>query len=227
MAGVITGKRCLLLVTGLMFCATSSAFAAGEGYAGLIAPAAPVEDAAPAARTDEPPPQFGGYAGLIPGTVSEAPQSLYVTPVPGAVAPPPPKTVEDVTLMAAAHDQGGMLNMLQGSLALSDQVRRRLDKPRTRIENVLPMEYAAIRNIDQTMSKINDSSLSPEERVKTVSAARQKLSSMAEGLRYKLQIPDSLYQRMGVSDVFVSEEKEGAGKALALLNTALKELDKY
>lgn len=228
MAGVITGRRCLLLVAGLIWCAllSASAFAAaGGGYEGLIAPAVS-EDSASSSKTDDQVTPTAGYAGLIPDASNEG-KSLYITSMPGVAVPGALKTVEDVQLLAATYEQGGILNDLQKSLSLSDQVKRRLEKPRQRIENVLPMEYAARRNIEGFMSKIHNNNSSPEDLAKNVSAARQRLSSMAEGLRYKLMMPDSLYQRMGVSDVFVSEEKEGAGKALALLNSALRELDKY
>lgn len=231
MAKVVGYGRYSLVIAYFIVCAAVSmpAFAQSGGYEGLIAP--PADSAAsappPASPADEPP----GYSGVIPGgveaeTAKEQAPSMIGTPEPQS--PPAPKTSDDIRLLALKHggdhDGDGLRDDFMKNIKIPAQAP--LQK-RRRIDNMLPMEFAVKRNIEQLMAGIGDEKISAEDRAKKAGQAREALVKLAEGLHYKATIPDKTYQQMGLSDSFIAEEHEGTDKALSRLDLALKELEKY
>ncbi|MBI3440978.1 MAG: hypothetical protein HY052_04125 [Proteobacteria bacterium] len=203
------------------------AFAAGDGYSGLIAPPAP-NSSAPGTEAGN------GYAGLIPdrpdarGSADNTPEEQQpVTATPTTHAPMTSADLKMLALKYGLTKKRDMAAEFTKPLKLSDKQKEVLAKPRPRIENMLPAEYAARKNIEGVMPKVRDKSISPEEQKKSVSLARQRLGALAEGFRYKNNVSDDVYKKMGLPDIFIKEEREGNSKALSLLNEALKELDQY
>jgi len=205
-------------------------WAAGGGYEGLIAPAAP-DSPTPARAEDSHEPL--GYSGVISGYTGD--DDAAKEPAPSMTAPPEltriiiPESAEELGLLAAAQQYGGegIPDDVVKPFKASNRVANMLAKPRQRIENMLPMEYAVKKNVDKLMPGITDEKIPPEERAENVRKAQKKLATLAQGLLAKTTVPDSLYRQMGLSDVFISEEKESTDKALSRLNLALQELEKY
>lgn len=199
----------------------SSAPAADTGYSGLLAPAPAPAGSAPAAPKEQQP---AGYSGLIPGYVGGGAPAQQAAPV-------ATKASDDLKAQAAAQardrDGDGVLDGIKGVEKASAQTAQRLEKPRQRIQNMLPMEYAARQNIDQVMAEIKDKKLHPDKIKEKARKAHESLERLADGVRFKKMVPDKTYRDMGLPDIFIREEKEGNEKALALLNQALAELKGY
>jgi hypothetical protein len=246
-----------VVIAGFICCLSPAApvFAQGGGYEGLIAPAAPESSApdttdtssgyegllapapAPASRggaarqdKDEPP----GYSGLIPGRVEDnagGGPPAQMTSVPGTAQPIAPKSAEDIGVLSTLHgiDRNG--DGIPDDLMKPGQISRKtasaLGKPHKRIDNMLPAEYAARKNIDQLMPGVRDKKISAAVRAERVRNTQERLATLANGLRQKKAVPDRIYKAMGVPDIFVQEEKEGADQALLRLDKALKELKEY
>ena len=197
-------------------------------YEGLLAP----PPAAPASRSgkgggalvkEEPP----GYSGVIPGYVGGRPgggklpaedKPLQVTATPGLDKFLPSKTSADLKAPSVILEKPGRV---------SAKMARTLAKPSARINDMLPMEYVARETIDQLMPGVRDKKLPAAVRAENIRQAHARLATLADGLRYRKMVPDKTYREMGLPDVFIKEEREGADKALLRLNRALTELKEY
>ena len=140
-----------------------------------------------------------------------------------------PLTLEDVKILAGLSARG--IDFYH----LPPEMEKRLHLPpgtskalnnigSARIDGMLPAEFSAKQQIDQQMNAI--SKLRGEQRRKAAEAAYDQLSYIAGGYRTLHSIPDSIYGRMGVSDTYVKEEREGYGKSLDRFKDALDALDK-
>ena len=140
-----------------------------------------------------------------------------------------PLTLDDVKILAGLSARG--IDFYH----LPPEMEKRLHLPpgtskalnnigSARIDGMLPAEFSAKQQIDQQMNAIGK--LQGEQRRKAAEAAYDQLSYMAGGYRTLHSIPDSIYGRMGVSDTYVKEEREGYGKSLDRFKEALDALDK-
>jgi hypothetical protein len=198
--------------------------AASGGYEGLVAP--PPSARNPANPKHEPP----GYSGLIPGYVAEPPPSQPAQATPAPTNPNvTPKSAEDLKMLSTLQGidkEGGALK-LRGPEKVSKEDALVLNKPRPRIDKMLPAEYAMKATIDDLMPGILDKKIPSDLRTRRVKAAREELAELAAGFQQKKSVPDAVYREMGVGDTFIREEREGTNRALAMLGKALSKLKEY
>lgn len=189
---------------------------AGQGYEGLIAPSSK-----PGEEKQKPP----GYSGLIPGAV----RNFFKKEEPASTAPPaqtPATRTPKVDLKAAAAASGIVTN-LQKPTPLPEKTAVALNKPRARMNGMLPAEYAANSMIADYMKRLSDKNLKGDARKALAAEAAQKLQELADGFRYKSAVPDRVYSQMGLSDTYIAEEREGSAKAVSQLDAALAALKDY
>jgi hypothetical protein len=252
MTKVIPFSGYSIVIAGFIWClgCAAPAFAEDSGYEGLIAPSTPESTAPPAATAPAAPDTSSGYEGLIApapsshtnNTNTAKPQKEeplgYSGLIPGRVEQPPPpqvtaspsnpsltpKNSEDIKMLATVH---GMQQDIEKPGVVSKKTALALAKPHPRIDNMLPLEYAAKKNIDDMMPGIRDKKISKKVRAERVRNTHEKLATLAAGLRQKKSVPDRIYKAMGVPDSFIKEEREGTDHALLRLDKALQELKAY
>ncbi len=140
-----------------------------------------------------------------------------------------PLTLDDVKILAGLSARGidfyHLPPEMEKRLHLPPGTSKALDNiGSARIDGMLPAEFSAKQQIDQQMNAI--ARLQGNERKQAAQAAYDQLSYMAGGYRTLHSIPDSIYGRMGVSDTYVKEEREGYGKSLDRFKDALDALEK-
>lgn len=240
------------LIVAAVLCSLIKAFpvyAKNTGYEGLIAPApesststdsAPKQDAQEYDGLIAPTPikkravgnykkQPLGYSGLIPGRSEKPPPQM--TKIPGTSPQAVPRTSDDIKALARiyGHDRNNDLvpDALRKPKLLSKNAREILAGPRTRIKGKLPMVYMIEQKIKTLMSQVENENISQEVRTKNAYKAYNELSFFAEGLMHKKTVPDNIYRQMGLSEIFIEEDKTGSSDALKQLNETLKKLRKY
>jgi hypothetical protein len=208
---------------------------AGGGYSGLIAP--PPDGTG---RQQEP----EGYAGVIQGRVAQPPQShtrtstkaratptLGSTPTRSLAKFKEPKSANDLHGMSLFYgldkNMDGIPDALKQPAVIPADLAKAMNKPTQRIENMLPTEFAMKKSIDAVMAMVGNKSLSKEARLEQAKNGYNNLSQLMTGLRSKRAIPDTIYKKMGLSDAYISEEKEGIDAALIRLDKATKDLEQY
>jgi len=205
------------------------------GYNGVVAgkvdapaaavdadPNAPKVSTAPAAgkAAAAAPKQVGGFT-----PINQQPKVSY----PKGLQPKSREfTLQDLKTLSAISKQGVDFNHmtpeLAKSLKLPEDTADVLNKiQRPRIDGMLPAEFAAKRTIDSLMDNVSKTK-GDDARRKLAQSAFTRLSGMADGYRTLGSVPDGIYQRMGVSDTYVKEEREGYTKALDRLHEAMEAL---
>lgn len=149
---------------------------------------------------------------------------------PGA-SPPKPLTAEDLRQIAALTGIEVRMDKLANSLAdavhMPAHVYPLVSLPQPRVDGMLPMEVSAKGMIDKSMQDIKQASaLSPEARRKAIDDSITALSNFARGARIERDMPADIYETVGAPPLYVSESREGAGKAAERLQEALKNLRK-
>lgn len=209
----------------------------GGGYSGLIA--------APPDRTGRKP-EPEGYAGVIQGRIAQPSQSHAKTGTRVKTAPTPnlgstqARSLAKFKELKSANDLHGMSlfygldkNMdgipdaLKQPAVIPADLAKAMNKPTQRIENMLPTEFAMKKSIDAVMAMVGNKSLSKEVRLEQAKNGYDNLSQLMTGLRSKRAIPDTIYKKMGLSDVYINEQKEGIDAALIRLDKATKDLEQY
>ena len=204
------------------------------GYSGVVAgkvaaPAAPVDAdpnaapktaAAPAGTKAAATTQVGGFT-----PINQLPKMSYPKGIEGRHRP---FTADDIKTLSAISKQGidfnHMTPELAKSLKLPEDAADTLNKvQRPRIDGMLPAEFAAKRTIDSLMDNVSKTK-GDDNRRKMAQSAFNRLSGMADGYRTLGSVPDGIYTRMGVSDTYVKEEREGYTKALDRLKEAMEAL---
>jgi len=89
------------------------------------------------------------------------------------------------------------------------------------------MENMVARNISYLQSVVKDKSLSPADRQEKARQSYHELSILAQGLRQKKSTPDRIYQKMGLSDDYIRDDKSGVSHALGQLDKALADYKQY
>jgi hypothetical protein len=221
-----------------------------QGYEGLIAGPVTGKDG-----KDQPLGYKGLIPGYVPGQENNppsaqtrnenSPASVYPapenrTPAPmsvakGYVPPPKARTMADIKLLSmTAPDMidwktAQVPKEIEKTLAsmLTPQDKKNLTAPRYRIAGMLPREYSAKMKVDTVMAFVNNPKISDRARRESAAQAREKLVGYANFLENQSHIPDTIYQKMGVPDVYLQETREGEQKAIDRVESALKELRKY
>ncbi len=235
MAGVVVRIACCLLVAGVFSLGAAPQAYAGSGYQGLFAPSgddakkntAPETKPAPGyegviATPPDPkraPEEPAGYAGLVPGKVKKPAPKTDV-----AKTAPVIKNAEDIKT-AAAIRSAGKVKPPKPTIATTAPSRN--GKPRTRVEGMLPAEYATKQSVDRIMAVVKDPNASKKVRADRAKKAAERLATMSRGMRARANIPDKAYKSSGASDVFIKEQREGTDAALRRINNAMTELKKY
>lgn len=211
------------------------------GYKGLIPGYVAPQKDAPAGQQQRQGTNKGKTPATAAGQAATPPTASWrqnqgnMTAVPGRTSPRTIRTIDDIKTRSAAAakdvrwDEAKLPPQIDAMLnkSLTPQDKAILSTPRYRLKGMLPREYAAQTKIDSIMSFVNDPALSDKERQINARKAREKLVQYAQYLDIKSQVPDSLYQKMGLPDVYVQETREGVQKSLARVENALKELRKY
>ncbi len=221
MIKLITLGRSLLVVAGLACYGAyvPPAQAEGGGYEGLIAPPSLPDkdgDSGAPANSDEP----SGYEGVVAGPVRK--EQPPFTPIPGL------DSSGDTTSLQT-------LSMLHGQDRNGDGVPDRLtqSKPipsvgfQAHVKGKSAIEYTVAENIASAMASVNDPKLPLDVRSENAREAYEDLADLADGLRSKKGVPDRVYQRMGLSDSYIQQEKVGNSSALSALDRALSNLKQY
>jgi len=136
-------------------------------------------------------------------------------------------SAEDIKTLAALSAKGVDINhmppAMERSLKLPEGVSKMLNAvTRPRIDGMLPAEFNAKRQIDAQMDMVEK--LQGDARKQAAQQAFDQLSRMADGYRTLNSVPDGVYQRLGVSDTYTKEEREGYSKSLDRLKEALDAL---
>ena len=77
------------------------------------------------------------------------------------------------------------------------------------------------------MSRVESKGLSPKARMENAREAYKELAPFAKGLRHKKKVPDDIYRQMGLSEIFIKENKTGTSIALTQLDETLRKLKSY
>lgn len=97
--------------------------------------------------------------------------------------------------------------------------------PQPRRDGMLPPEFNAKQAIDRFNQQINEAAqVSPEAKKKAVDDAVTALSNLARFMRMQRDVPQEIYETMGVPATYVKESREGSGKAATRLEDELKTL---
>ena len=199
--------------------------AAGDGYEGLFAPSHDdKQDSAPAPKATEQP----GYMGLTqapPPATNSPPRAaeegglatnqpappLQYTPSPLS----PNMVLPDLGMAAAAYGKHPEVKAPQVDYS---KVKHSL------IDGKPPIVYLTDTRIAQAMALVNNKDLSRDERDKNAKTTFKNLSRMADGLRLRQTMPDSIYKSMHLSDTYIKEERDGDIDALKKLEAAIETL---
>ena len=211
-----------LLVT--VFTAWASpALAAGDGYEGLFAPShedTPAPVVAPAKTKKQETP---GYTGVMtdPGAAPSDKDGLAISqpPPPLQYTPSPLRTnvvIPDLGLAAAAYN--AKAPELKSPLADYSGVEQ------PKINGKPAVSYVIDNRIAQALASVNKKDVSPEEHDKNYRSALKSLSTLADGLRLRQTMPDSLYKSMHLSDTYIRDEKASDADALKKLDAAIQTL---
>lgn len=211
-----------VLSLSLLLCHAPLSWAAGEGYAGVIAPAIPEDlpDNNPGTAPDYIPPL---------STVSPAPQSSHATARPDSATAIPGKSVR-----GARRSLGALSSILgadrNGDGVPDDVKAPKIDYSKIKIQKTdgkTDTEYATARQIDYLMSQVNNKQLSGKERQEKITKALESLSNMQNGLVIRQKVPEQTYKKVGFTDAYIADDKAGIASALSLINQAAATLKSY
>ncbi len=231
-------SRCLfvaVLVAGGVLWPSLMSYAEDNngGYAGLFAPASNTPDNAQSNSSGAAvaPPINSGYEGLIsgPATTQQAPQEQRQnTPPPPQMAAVPPSPFDEPTPSVQHVQQPVDASSIIANAPQIEPIKVDFSGLTPNTVNGMPsMEYATEQAIKNSIASVNDIHLSVKERLKNAHQAYQNLSSLADGLRVKLNIPYHIYKGMGLSDDYIRGVRKDNIASLRALNTALQSLRPY
>lgn len=199
-----------------------------QGYEGLMAPA-------PSETTSDRPP---GYEGVMPGWIAP-PQAANTVTVPAVKSSPaqtpvlgqamnqqsPSDEIRTLSMIRGLDiDMNRVPDTLEGNIVrLPAASIEALSRPRTRMNGMLSMETSIRNSVNQIMSSVKGGKLSEEQ----ARDAYKQLDDLRAGLKFKSQIPESVYQKMGLPDIYIKEEKGGISSTLAFVEEAMAELNGY
>lgn len=243
--------RSLVALLAVVIMAAFAERVLAQGYEGLMAPA-PGET-----TPDRPPGYEGVMPGWIapppreevvipkavPPKAVTPPQAARTVTVPAVKGRPAQTPVPGRTLnKQTPSDELKTLSMIRGLDVDMNKVPDRLEgnavrlpavsiealsRPRPRMNGMLPLETSIRRNVAQIMSYVKNERLSQAQREENAKNAYKQLEDLRAGLKFKGQAPESIYQRMGLPDIYIKEEKESISSTLAFVEEAMAELKGY
>lgn len=240
----------MLAIAAFIGCMTwqTPALAQNGGYAGVLPPAssetADDHDSGGYDGVLAPVPKKGrqkqeapaGYSGVVPGNV---PEDTKKTAEPAATVKPKPAITmapgrESMTAPATSPETLKLLSMREAWNKKRERkgtenavVRSNGKEKLSRIQNMAPMEYMVDKKIQRLLQPVADKKLSAAQRSANAKKAYEELLRLAEGLRHQKAVPDSVYQKIGLSDSYIQDKKVTTQNALDRLDTALQMLKKY
>lgn len=110
---------------------------------------------------------------------------------------------------------------------LTPRMTDALRVPQMRMDGMLPEEYMAKQQVDQIMRFVHAPNQTDEQRAATAKKAADKLRAMAYSYEIKRDMPDEIFETMGLPENYRKEKKEAARNSLARVEAALTELRKY
>jgi hypothetical protein len=205
------------------------------GYEGLIRgaiPQRPVE--APETDNEAAQPQRPSTAGRPPaGTapatrpgvrqpVQTARPDLPMTPRPGRINIGRVGSAEQLRMLAALNGTRLDLSRVADGIVPSPTQLGIKEPQQLRIGGMLPAELMAATEIERVMASVNHPQLTPDQRQTNARNGYSRLMMLADGIMTRSGVPDSLYTKMGMSEVFLEEEREANERALTRFEEAFK-----
>ena len=149
---------------------------------------------------------------------------LPMSPRPGRVKLGPVSSADQLRLLASLAGKKLDLDKMTADIQPSAALLGIPEAKRTRINGMLPMELMAKSQIDRTMALLNNPQLTAEQRRAAARQSYNQMMMLADGVITRRSVPDALYKKMGMSDEFLQEEREGNERALARFEEAFKVL---
>src|SRR5262249_24839433 len=112
-------------------------------------------------------------------------------------------------------------------MLLTPEQKTALARPRPRVNGLMPREAAMQQRVNDLVRLVSDPGLNDDQRRENARKARQKLQDYSNYLRAQDQLPDALYQTMGVPDSYMRDNKDSTRTALSRVETALRTVKKY
>ncbi len=209
--------------------------AEAPGYEGLVpgkvAKPPPRATAQQPEQTPIPPKQNTTIVTKDPGKPAykfTPPRVVEMTPRPGASRYQPITSPEQLEQLAAGHgvrlEIARMTPEMEANVKVSPKAYSLGSSPQVRVDGMLSAELMVKKQIDLVMKSLNLPNLTPDQRRRNARSGYERLLKLADIYRYKANMPDGLYQKMGVPAIFVQEQKEANTKALARLQDAFQVL---
>jgi len=167
-------------------------------------------------------------AGKKPAYKFTPPRVVEMSPRPGASRNQPITSAEQLEQLAASHgvrlEIAKMTPEMEANIKVSPKAYSLGSSPQVRVDGMLSAELMVKKQIDLVMKSLNLPNITPAQRQRNARAGYERLLKLADIYRYKANMPDGLYQKMGVPAIFVQEQKEANTKALARLQSAFEVL---
>lgn len=206
------------------------------GYEGLMQghvpqrqePAAePADNAAtqsPRSNTAATPATHAPAAAAARRPAQTARPELPMTPRPGRLKLGNVSTAEQLRVLSALAGKRLDLEKMTADIKPSAAMLGLPDAKRPRTDNMLPMELMAKSQIDKTMAVLNNPKLTAEQKQMAAKQSYEQMKMLADGIITRRSVPESIYKKMGMSEQFLQEEREGNERALARFEEAFKVL---
>lgn len=216
-----------------------------DGYSGLLAPTTPPKTGRGAVEKNP------GYSGVVAGDIDEpeavapvakAPKDFagkftpgvkkqQMTRNPAALNPGRPQTSEalraSATLYAIDKNNDGvpdaMVEKMKRRVQPTEAEKLALNTPRPRQEGMLLEERMIYNGI---ASSIVDVKTAPAAtRADKQKQALDNLKVMRSGIVSKKSVPPSIYKALGMTDLYIREERESLDASLIRVDAAIDELE--
>lgn len=204
------------------------------GYEGLMRGSVPQRPAAvPETDNAAVPPAARGNTAATPVApavrnpaaarpTQTARPELSMTPRPGRLKMGNITSADQLRLLASLAGKKLDLEKMTEDIKPSAAMLGLPDAKRPRLGGMLPMELMAKSQIDKAMAVLNNPQLTPEQRQLAARQSYNQMMIMADGIITRRSVPEAIYKKMGMSDQFLQEEREGNERALARFEEAFK-----
>lgn len=205
------------------------------GYDGLLRGSVPQRAADPAADNTATQPARGNTAatpqanapaaaGRAARPAQSARPELPMSPRPGRLKLGPISSADQLRLLASLAGKKLDLDKMTADIQPSAALLGIPEAKRPRVGGMLPMELMAKSQIDKAMAVLNNPQLTQEQKQLAARQSYNQMMIMADGIITRRSVPDALYKKMGMSEQFMQEEREGNERALARFEEAFKVL---
>ncbi len=149
---------------------------------------------------------------------------LPMTPRPGRLKMGNVTSADQLRLLASLAGKKLDLEKMTADIKPSAAMLGLPDAKRPRLGGMLPMELMAKSQIDKAMALLNNPQLTAEQRQAAARQSYNQMMIMADGIITRRSVPEAIYKKMGMSEQFLQEEREGNERALARFEEAFKVL---